>query len=153
MAHDALQPDDLNQSQISAAPPQNGMRRRAFVRALGGVAQAPNDALCQSSRSDGIALRSTQGPRSRQTMRILVSARLQATAAPEAPAPMISTSRNFFTHFADRGSDQRLIKRIFGACDRLPEAGFVRAFDQQHPQIRGMNDDEDGFGDFVGGHK
>src|SRR6516165_6281903 len=33
-----------------------------------------------------------QSPCSRQRMRILVSARLHATAAPEAPAPMIRTS-------------------------------------------------------------
>src|ERR1700704_5159127 len=34
----------------------------------------------------------TQSPCSRHRMRILVSARLQATAAPEAPEPMIRTS-------------------------------------------------------------
>src|ERR1700742_2365641 len=37
-----------------------------------------------------------QSPCSRQRMCILVSARLQATAAPEAPAPMIRTSTGSF---------------------------------------------------------
>ena len=40
----------------------------------------------------GIVLGFTQSPCSRQTIRILVSARLQATAAPDAPEPMIRTS-------------------------------------------------------------
>src|ERR1044071_9479433 len=40
----------------------------------------------------GKSVERTQSPCSRQRMRILVSARLQATAAPEAPEPMISTS-------------------------------------------------------------
>jgi hypothetical protein len=34
-------------------------------------------------------------------MRIRVSARLQATAAPDAPAPMISTSTGAFTALID----------------------------------------------------
>src|SRR5262249_10316460 len=40
----------------------------------------------------GNSIERTQSPCSRQRMRILVSARLQATAAPEAPEPMIRTS-------------------------------------------------------------
>src|SRR5271170_7960906 len=40
---------------------------------------------------------SIQPPCSRQRMCILVSARLQATAAPDAPAPIISTSTGLFT--------------------------------------------------------
>ena len=47
----------------------------------------PSRARCSDSRLD-----CTQSPCSRHRMRMRVSARLQATAAPEAPAPMISTS-------------------------------------------------------------
>ena len=46
----------------------------------------------QFAALDGYSEGFIQSPCSRQTMRMRVSARLQAMAAPEAPAPMISTS-------------------------------------------------------------
>lgn len=58
-----------------------------------------------------------------------------------------------FKHLAHRRLTQVFLQTILGARDRLPEAGLVRALDQQHLQVRCVNDDEDGFGDFVGHHE
>jgi hypothetical protein len=45
---------------------------------------------------------------------------------------MLTTNQDagLFMHFPDRGSDQWLIKRIFGTRDGLPETGLVRSFQQ-----------------------
>ena len=48
-------------------------------------------------------------------MRILVSARLYAIAAPEAPAPMISTSTGSFIAVSFLLGCQRLPRRVPGA--------------------------------------
>src|SRR5438093_10470294 len=61
---------------------------------FGDVAHAPRDGLCQSPRYAGIAERSTQSPRSRQTMRSCGArsdSRAQ-NAEPPSPAPTTTTS-------------------------------------------------------------
>jgi hypothetical protein len=60
-----------------------------------------------------------QSPCSRQRMCIFVSAKLQAMAAPEAPAPMIRTSTGVVMQSGPgeiRGSNQWGPRRIVNAC-------------------------------------
>src|SRR3979409_2293117 len=59
---------------------------------LGLGEESPSHFASQSRPVLGYVAGFIQPPCSRQRMCILVSARLQATAAPDAPAPMISTS-------------------------------------------------------------
>src|SRR5690349_23991082 len=56
------------------------------------MANLPPLRVSTSRRVAGYSAGFIQSPCSRHTMCILVSAKLQATAAPEAPAPMIRTS-------------------------------------------------------------
>src|SRR6516162_8903387 len=56
------------------------------------MSKSPKRRASQSRLPLGKSADLIQSPCSRQRMRILVSARLQATAAPEAPEPMIRTS-------------------------------------------------------------
>src|ERR1700751_2089340 len=57
----------------------------------------------------GNSVERTQSPCSRQRMRIFVSARLQATAAPEAPEPMIRTSTLSFMPASSAPLDEELL--------------------------------------------
>jgi hypothetical protein len=48
--------------------------------------------------------------------------------------------------------EHREVDRILGARHRLPKVWLIGALDQQHLQVGAVDDDEDGFGDFVDGH-
>src|SRR6516164_5304591 len=87
---------------------------------LGLGEKSPKARASQSRPVLGYVAGFIQPPCSRQRMCILVSARLQATAAPEAPAPMISTSTgSFMPAFPAPGA----------ACpDRLWRCNAARAF-------------------------
>ena len=56
----------------------------------------------------------------------------------------------FLHHLAQRRLQQRLVRRIFGAGDALPETGVVGALDQQHLQLRRVDHDQHRLGDFEG---
>ncbi len=54
-----------------------------------------------------------------------------------------------FQHFAPCGLGDRFIHRVLASRDRLPEARTVRTFQYQDTQIFCVDDNEDGFGDFM----
>ena len=62
----------------------------------------------------------------------------------------VGDDARFFEQFAGRRFHQRFVGAVEGTGDGLPEAGTVGAFDQEHVQVGGVDDDQDGFGDFVG---
>ena len=55
----------------------------------------------------------------------------------------------FLLHLAGGCGGPRLGFKILGAGDGLPEPRRVGALDEQDLQCRGVDDDEDGLGDFV----
>src|SRR5450830_96567 len=54
-----------------------------------------------------------------------------------------------FEQFAGGGGAQRFVSSVERAGDGLPETRLVGPLDEQYLQVGGVDDDEDGFGDFV----
>src|SRR5450830_1147252 len=54
-----------------------------------------------------------------------------------------------FEQFAGGGGAQRFVSSVERAGDGLPETRLVGPLDEQDLQVGGVDDDEDGFGDFV----
>jgi hypothetical protein len=61
----------------------------------------------------------------------------------------VGNDAGFFEQLAGGGQFQGFIKRVEGAGDGLPEAGAVGALDEEDFQVGGVDDDQDGDGDFV----
>ena len=96
-AADAVEVDDLDRRVVVVDRVVGRPRARRF----GLMAKSLSSRASQSRPVLGYSDGFIQSPCSRQRMCILVSARLQATAAPDAPAPMISTSTFSFIGAVD----------------------------------------------------
>src|SRR3954451_13415475 len=74
---------------------------------LGEGEKSPKNRASQSRPVLGYVAGFIQPPCSRQRICIFVSARLHATAAPDAPAPIISTSTGSFMPLSPSGTGSR----------------------------------------------
>ena len=61
----------------------------------------------------------------------------------------VGDDAGFFAQFAGGGEQQGFVGGVEGTGDGLPEVGAVGALDQEDFEVGGVDDDQDGDGDFV----
>jgi hypothetical protein len=111
------------------------------------AASSGSQAYCRCSRGDrmtGIS-RGTQTENTCSVLWVTPGAPVQQ---PDGLA--IGLDTGFLEQLAGGGFQQRLVDAVERTGDRLPEAGPVGTLDQQDLEVGGVDDDEDGLGDFVG---